>query len=138
MDTVKQVTPCRFSTLPTLCWTDSGMLASPRITSRLSCVAVRGSYIFRHGWKSSDRTVCVTADEWAERRLVTFLSNASGKCLRSDRAGLTLGSVLLLAGPAGGGGGGLSLVSRCFSHKAWAQFPLTARVHPAEVPSSNM
>lgn len=44
MDTLKKITPCRFSTLPTLCWTETGALTSPHMTSKLS----RGSYIFQY------------------------------------------------------------------------------------------
>lgn len=48
MDTLKKITPSRLSTLPTLCWTEKGILTSPRITSKLSCFSIRGSYIFQH------------------------------------------------------------------------------------------
>lgn len=47
MDTLKKVTPSRFSTLPTLCWTEKGILTSPRIISMLSCFSIWGSYIFQ-------------------------------------------------------------------------------------------
>lgn len=30
------------------------------------------------------------------------------------------------------------MVSRSFSQRAWAQFPLTAKIHPAEVPFSKI
>lgn len=38
MDTLKKLSAARFSTLPTLCWTDREILTSPRITSKLSCL----------------------------------------------------------------------------------------------------
>lgn len=48
MDTLKKITPSRFSTLPTLCWTEKGILTSPRIISVLSCFSIWGSYFFQH------------------------------------------------------------------------------------------
>lgn len=48
MDTLKKITPSRFSTLPTLCWKEKGILTSPRITSKRSCLSIWGSYIFQH------------------------------------------------------------------------------------------
>lgn len=48
MDTLKKITPSRFSTLPTLCWTEKGILTSPRIISKPSCFSIWGSYIFQH------------------------------------------------------------------------------------------
>lgn len=48
MDTLKKITPSRFSTLPTLCWTEKGILTSPRIISMVSCFSIWGSYIFQN------------------------------------------------------------------------------------------
>lgn len=48
MDTLKKITPSRFSTQPTLCWTEKGILTSPRIISMLSCCSIRVSYFFQH------------------------------------------------------------------------------------------
>lgn len=44
MDTLKKITPYRLSTLPTLCWTEKGILKSPHIISKLSCFPIWGSY----------------------------------------------------------------------------------------------
>lgn len=38
------VTPSRFSTLPTLCWTEKGILTSPHIISKPPCFPIWGSY----------------------------------------------------------------------------------------------
>lgn len=37
MDTLKKITPSKFSTLPTLCQTEKGICTSPRIILKLSC-----------------------------------------------------------------------------------------------------
>lgn len=110
MDTLKKVPPSRFSTLPTLCWTEKGILTSPHIISMLPCFSIWGSYFFQH-------TIFVTGKPVREHCLLpremthclsTFLSNVSRKIpwfklfgAALYRASPTFDHILLLAGPAG-------------------------------------
>lgn len=70
MDTLKKITPSRFSTLPTLCWTEKGILTSPRIISMLSCCSIRGSYFFQH-------TIFVTGNPVREHCLLPPRNDSS-------------------------------------------------------------
>lgn len=117
MDTLKKITPSRFSTLPTLCWTEKGILTSPHIISKPSCFSIWGSYIFQHPfffcyWQSGERTLSVPAEKWPKHSLHAFLSNISRERKKKTpsfkhfvaapyRASPTLDHILLLAGPAG-------------------------------------
>lgn len=81
MDTLKKISPSRLSTLPTLCWTEKGILTSPHIISKLSCFPIWGSYFpasfFFCYWQSSERTLSATAEKWPKRSRRVFLSNIS-------------------------------------------------------------
>lgn len=108
MDTLKKITPSRFSTLPTLCWTEKGILTSPQIISMLSCFSILfPAYNFCY-WQSSERTLSITTKKWPRHCLSTFLSNISRKIpwfkhfgAALYRASPTFDYILLLAGPAG-------------------------------------
>lgn len=78
----KKITPSRLSTLPTLCWTQKGILTSPYIISKLSCFPIWGSFFpasffFFCYWQSSERPLSATAEKWPKRSLRVFLSNIS-------------------------------------------------------------
>lgn len=146
MDTLKKVTPSRFSTLPTLCWTEKGILTSPHIISTLSCFSIWGGCFFptynSRCWQSSERTLSVAAEERPKLCLVTFLSNifetnpsistfrcCSVSCQSHIWLHIVVGWTSRVV---------LWLVSRRFSQRAWAQFSLTAKIHPAEVAFSKI
>lgn len=145
MDTLKKITPSRFSTLPTLCWKEKGIRTSPRITSKRSCLSMRQLHFPTYNfccWRSSERTLSVTAEKWPKHRLCTFLSNISRKKNPSLKHFSVAVSVpcqahiwpYIVVGWSGRVV--LWLVPQSFSQTTRAQFPLTAKVQPTDVPFS--
>lgn len=145
MDTLKEVTPSRFSTLPTLCWTEKGILTSPHIISTLSCFSIWGGCFFPTLQFlllaiQRENVVCYRQRNEPSTVLLHFFQTfffsrqirwfehfrcCSVSCQSHIWLYIVVGWTSRVV---------LWLVSRCFSQRAWAQFSLTAKIHPAEVP----
>lgn len=115
MDTLKKISPSRLSTLPTLCWTEKGILTSPHIISKLSCFPIWGSYFpasfFFFVIGNPARELCLLLPRNDPSAVAAYFFQTFQERKKKPsfkhfvaapyRASPTLDHILLLAGPAG-------------------------------------